>query len=183
MPPPFSLGRAAVLRCSDLPLKYLFQIEHIAIGNALPAVGLHGYGDLGLQLLQPLPILREKLINRFQFFPILIFTAPAGHPVQDVIQPDTILLPEKSPLIAECQTVRLRHPRFGQGRTLGGLQPCQPLRLVRGDANVVDVRVQRKAVQGRGFQLGPPAAGAAAPAVAQVEAVLFGVNWPLQHIV
>jgi len=47
----------------------------------------------------------------------------------------------------------------------------------------VNLRIQRNAVQGSGFQLRPPAAGAAAPAVAQVEAVLFGVDRPLQHIV
>jgi len=65
MPSPFPPGSSAGGFLPDLLLKDLFQIEHIAIRNTLPAVRLHGHGDPGLQLLQPLPILREKLINIF----------------------------------------------------------------------------------------------------------------------
>lgn len=110
----------------------------------------------------------EILIDRFQLFSVLILAAPAGDTIQDVVQPDAVFHPKESPLIAVFQAVRLRHPSFGQRRAFGGSQLCQPLWLIRGDPYVVLFRIQTKAIQGSGFQLGPPAAGAAAPAVAQV---------------
>nr|DAV87625.1 MAG TPA: hypothetical protein [Caudoviricetes sp.] len=75
------------------------------------------------------PEFREVLSELAQFVIGLERTAPAGHPMKNIIQP----IPIEAPLFAVCQAVRFGHTPINKGI----IELSDTLRLVSGDADIL----------------------------------------------